>query len=122
MGLKVMVVDDNQDIRFTIKDSLTAIDNTYQFVEASSGEECLKLLGQNKPDVILMDIMMPGMDGTETAIKIKEDSNFKNIPLIFLTAKTDKLSKEMGAIVGQDFVEKPFDPADLDKRIKAAKK
>lgn len=120
--VKVLITDDNKDVRYTIKDALSSIDNSYEFVEAESGEAALKKLGEGKPDVILMDIMMPGMDGTEAAIKIKEDSTSKDVPIIFLTAKTDKLSKEMGSIVGNDFIEKPFDPQDLDKHIKQAVK
>lgn len=118
----VMIVDDNDDVRFTIKESLISIDKKYEFVEASSGDKCLTLLEKQKPDLILMDIMMPGTDGSQTAVKIKENPKLKKIPILFLTAKTDEFSKGIGAVVGEDFIEKPFDPEDLDRRIKAALK
>jgi CheY-like chemotaxis protein len=120
--VKLLVVDDNKDIRYSIKTALESIDKTYQITEASSGEDCIKKLVTGKPDIILMDVMMPGMDGMETTIKIKENPDFKDIKIIYLTAKTDSLTKGMGALNGADFIEKPFEPADLDKRIKAALK
>jgi CheY-like chemotaxis protein len=114
---KIMIVDDNVDIIYAVKTSLTDLDKGIRTIEATSGEECLKILPQEHPDIILMDIMMPGMDGMDTAIKIKEIPEYKNIPIIFLSAKTDKLSKGMGSIAGEDYVEKPFEAKDLYKRI-----
>ncbi|MFW5871902.1 MAG: response regulator [bacterium] len=118
----ILVVDDNKDIRYTIKTSLESIDGSYKVEEATSGEDCIKKLSEKKPDIILMDVMMPGMDGMETTIKIKENPDYKDIKIIYLTAKTDSLTKGMGALSGEDFIEKPFVPEDLDKRIKGALK
>jgi CheY-like chemotaxis protein len=118
--VKVMVVDDNKDLRYLVKENLTKVDPKYTIVEAENGEDCIKKLESSKPDVILMDIMMPGKDGAQTAVEIKENPKTRDIPILFLTAKTDKLSKGMGAIVGEDYIEKPFEPSDLDHRIKAA--
>ena len=117
--VKVLIVEDDKNIRFTIKDSLQLIDKSYVFIEASTGEECLKMLGQQRPDIILMDIMLPGIDGTEAVIRIREDKTYETLPIIFLTAKTDSLTKQMGKIIGNDFIEKPFKPEDLHNRIQA---
>ena len=118
MGIKVMVVDDNEDLRYLVTENLKKIDSSYEITNAVDGADCLKKITQNKPDIILMDIMMPGMDGLETTIKIKQNPDFKDIKIIYLTAKQDSLSKGMGAISGEDYIEKPFDPMELDKRIK----
>lgn len=118
MKLKIMVVDDNDDVRYSIKVSLQLLDPDYEFSEAASGEECLKKIGDVKPELILMDIMMPGISGMDAAIKIKEDSKTKDIRIIYVTAKRDPETKSKGAEVGDGFVEKPFDIKDLDAKIK----
>ncbi|MFP4112398.1 MAG: PleD family two-component system response regulator [Candidatus Woesearchaeota archaeon] len=118
MKLKLMIVDDDSDLRTLISQSLKAIDLEYEITEAESGEDCLKKIRENKPQVILMDLMMPGIDGMDTTIRIKQDPSFKDIKIIYLTAKTDKLSKGMGAISGEAYIEKPVDTQVLDKKIK----
>lgn len=115
---KIMIVDDNDDIRYTIKSSLESSGENFELVEATSGEDCLKKLPEEKPDLILMDVMMPGLDGMETTIKVRENPDFKDVKIIYLTAKTDSLTKGMGSLTGEDFIEKPFDPDDLVGRIK----
>ena len=112
----VLIVDDNKDILFAVKESLES-DPAYGVECAQSGIECLEKMKSLKPDVILMDIMMPGMDGFEVVAKIKADEGAKNIPIMFLTAKTDKLSQGIGKAMSVEYIEKPFDPADLKERI-----
>jgi CheY-like chemotaxis protein len=116
-NIKVLLVDDNNDVRFTVVQSLKKVDSNYEIIEAKNGSECLSKVGQ-KPDIILLDIMMPDMDGYEVAEQLKANEATKPIPIIFLTAKTDKLSKEMGSVLGSEYVEKPFEPEALDKKIK----
>ncbi len=118
--VKILVVDDNKDIRYTIKTALSSLDQSYEFLEAESGEACLKILAKEKPSLILLDVMMPGIDGMETALRIKENPDYSSIKIIYLTAKTDPLTKGMGSLSGEDFIEKPFEPEDLDNRIKKA--
>lgn len=117
--IKLMIVDDNEDIITMVSANLKSIDSNYSISVAKNGKECIDKLSKEEPDVILMDIMMPVMDGADAAMKIKEDPKTRDIPIIFLTAKTDKLSKNMGNVVGQDYVEKPFEINDLDDRIKS---
>ena len=118
---KIMVVDDNQDLIYSVKRSLGDIAPKFSFIEADGEKKCITLLEDGaKPDVILLDIMMPGMDGWETAAQIKSNTEWRSIPLIFLTAKTDDLSKGMGKLTAEDYIEKPFDIYDLKKRIQKA--
>lgn len=118
MPIKVMIVDDNEDIRYTVKESLTSLDSKYRFLEAKSAQECFNILKKQKVDLILMDIMMPEMNGIEAVVKLREEKKTRKIPILFLTAKVDKISKKMASVIGNDFVEKPFEPSDLDNRIK----
>ena len=119
MATKILVVDDNPDIVFSVKASLEDAGHNYNVIGANSGKECLKILKKLRPDLVLLDIMMPEMDGWAVAAAIKSDPKLKGIPIIFLTAKTDDLSKGMGSLTAADYIEKPFDAADLDRRIQA---
>jgi two-component system alkaline phosphatase synthesis response regulator PhoP len=112
----VLIVDDNKDILFSVKESLES-DPAYSVECAKSGIECLEKMKSLNPDVILMDIMMPEMDGWDVVAKIKTNKDQAKIPVIYLTGKTDDLSKGMGSLTSEDYIEKPFDPADLRARI-----
>ena len=114
--VKIMIVDDNTDMRYTIKECLSSNEN-YEFVEASSGDECLEMISSTNPDLILMDVMMPGTDGIATAMLIRSNKDYKNVKIIFLSAKTDSLTRGMAAVNGDDFIEKPFNADDLNNRI-----
>jgi len=114
---KVIVVDDNPDVIFSVKNGLEDISPDYQITGVESGEKCLELLQTESPDLILLDIMMPGMSGWKTYDKIKENDTWKNIPIVFLTARTDKVAKNAGGFLGEDYIEKPFDIDDLRGRI-----
>jgi len=93
---KVIVVDDNPDVIFSVKNGLEDISPDYQITGVESGEKCLELLQTESPDLILLDIMMPGMSGWKTYDKIKENDTWKHIPIVFLTARTDKVAKNAG--------------------------
>ena len=113
---KVMVVDDEQDLRDML--SVMMKKEGYQIIDASSGDECFKLLEEGeKPDIILLDIMMPDMNGWEVYDKIKENPMWKDIPIVFLTVRSDKLSKNVGTSLGSDYIVKPFEFQDLKDRI-----
>ena len=90
----------------------------YEITTVKSGQDCLNLLKDNKiPDLILLDIMMPEMSGWETYNKIKENNIWKNIPVVFLTARTDRIAKDAGGFLGDDYIEKPFKVPELKERI-----
>lgn len=119
MAKKILVVDDNEFIIQTAREELVTLNPDWQIIEAKNGKECLDVLEKNKDvDLILLDIMMPEMDGLEAANRIKKNDSLKHIPIIFLTAKTDHFSKGMGEINSEDYIEKPFDIFDLNKRIR----
>ncbi len=117
MKKRVLIVDDDPDIIYSVKAGLEDIDPGIEVSGAGDGEECLELLKTERPDLILMDIMMPEIDGWDTTARIKENEELKGIPIIFLTAKTDSLSKGMGRLTSEDYIEKPFDTVDLKNRI-----
>ena len=117
MVKKVMIVDDNPDIILSIKNGLEDSNNDYEVMCADSGKKCLELLETDKPDLILLDIMMPGMSGWETFDKLKENTSWETIPIVFLTARTDRVARNSGGFLGEDYIEKPFELAELKQRI-----
>ena len=115
---KIMVVDDEPDQIQTIKIVLGRTGNDYEVIGADSGTDCLKLLEKNeKPDLILLDILMPEMDGWEVHKRIKEIAEWRDIPIVFLTATDDASSKNQGKIIAEGFIEKPFNVKELKNRI-----
>jgi len=119
---KIMVVDDKPDQIYTIKQFLE-YGNEYEVIGANSGQECIELLERNQiPDLILLDVMMPKESGWDVFAKLKEKSEWKEIPVIFLTALTDDYSKGFGSIAADDFIEKPYEPDELKDRINKALK
>ena len=112
----ILVVDDNPQNLKVVGSMLK--DKGYQLSIALSGEDSIKYLEKNRADLILLDIMMPGMDGFEVCERIKANANTKDIPIIFLTARNEleTITKgfESGAV---DFVTKPFNAAELMARI-----
>jgi len=117
MVKKVLVVDDNPDVIFSVKNGLESSDKNFKINGVDSGKKCLEFLQTEMPDLILMDIMMPEMSGWKTFDKIKENNAWKNIPIIFLTARTDRVAKNAGGFLGEDYIEKPFEIKDLIVRI-----
>lgn len=98
---------------------LAAAMTKYRLLIARNGDRALRIMhGKIKPDLILLDVEMPGMNGYEICRKIRSDQDFDNIPVIFITAKNDRNSIIKGFEVGgQDYVTKPFDPKELIARV-----
>ncbi len=117
MVKKIMIVDDNPDIILSIKSGLEVVAGDYEIIGAESGEKCLELLETETPDLILLDIMMPEMSGWETFDKLKGNASWGKIPVVFLTARTDRIAKNAGGFLGDDYIEKPFEIAELKRRI-----
>ena len=113
----VMIVDDEKDIVFTVKEGLKKMNEDMEFQEAANGKEALKWMNQKKPNLVILDIMMPIMNGWDTAAKIKNTEKFKDIPIIFLTAKNDSLSKSMGRLIGDEYIQKPYLLSELHKKV-----
>lgn len=112
----ILVVDDEEDIRETLKVLLEK--NNYKTILAVDGQDCLDKLDKLLPDLVLLDIMMPGISGWEVASTIKSNSKTKHIPVVFLTGKADDLSRSMGLNGAEDYIAKPFDPFMLLEHIK----
>jgi len=114
----ILVVDDNPDVLTSLKVGFEETSGDYQILMAEDGKKCLEMLKNNiKPDIILLDIMMPQMSGWEVFDRIKENPSWKTIPIVFLTARTDRTAKNAGGFLGDDYIEKPFNISDLKKRI-----
>ncbi|MBE9504902.1 MAG: response regulator [Proteobacteria bacterium] len=110
----IMVVDDEENIRFLYKEEL--IDEGYEVILASSGNEALELLKTNKPDLITLDIKMPGMDGIETLRRIKEID--KNMPVILCTAY-GQYKQDFSSWASDAYVVKSADLEELKTKIKS---
>lgn len=113
----IVVVDDNP-VNLDLAE--TVLQNEYKVTKLISGEQLLKFLMRVKPDIILLDIQMPGLDGFETLKEIRKNHQYKGIPVIFLTGQKDTVSEREGLQLGaQDFIGKPFDSAVMLTRIHA---
>lgn len=111
----ILVVDDNKEIVYSIGELLKY--EGYQVMSAYDGMQALDVLEQNKIDLILLDVMMPRLNGLSTLMKLREKHR---IPVIILSAKTEESDKVSGLIMGaDDYVEKPYNPAELMARVKA---
>jgi len=118
MSEKIFIVDDN----LVNRKLLTAIlkKEGYDLLEAEDGEEAIELAFREMPDLILLDIMMPKKDGYEVCVELKGDDRTANIPIIFLSAKTQTEDKIKGLdLGGADYVTKPFDRGEVLARVKA---
>ena len=114
---KVILVDDDPDIRTVGELSLGQIGG-WNVTTAASGMEALEKIGEADPDVILLDVMMPDMDGPSTFAKMREIESFANTPVIFITAKVQRQEVERYFSLGASgCIGKPFDPMTLPAEI-----
>ena len=115
---KILIVDDEKDILAVLEKRLSGAG--YDVVKASSGKEAIILARKEQPDLIVLDIVMPEIDGPMVAETLKQDVNTKNIPIIFLTCLlTKKEESRLGhKIDGHFFLAKPFDPEEILAEIK----
>lgn len=120
---KVLVIDDSYINRIFIKKLINTSLPNYKYVEADTGTLGVKKAKQEKPDVILLDIMMPDLDGYEVCKKIKDDEELKEIPIIFISALNEIEDKEKGFEVGGiDYITKPAHSKEIIARIKTHSK
>ncbi len=118
MPKKIMVVDDEENLLELVKTLLEQ--EGFEVVTASSGEECLEKLKKVRPDLILLDVMMPRMTGREVLEKIRKNPKTKDLKVAFLTVvRYSKASKvNMEKLKVADYITKPFDNKDLIRRVK----
>ena len=113
-----MVVDDDSDIILSVQEGFDDLNSEYKIMGVESGEECIKFLKNDQiPDAILLDIMMPEMSGWEVYDRLKENMDWENIPIVFLTARTDRVAVNAGNFLGADYIEKPFEITYLKNRL-----
>ncbi len=115
MGMNILVCDDQQEIVEAIEIYLK--NEGYEIFKAYDGQEALEVLDRETIHLIIMDVMMPRMDGIRATLKIRES---RNIPVIMLSAKSEDTDKIMGLNIGaDDYVTKPFNPLELIARVKS---
>lgn len=119
MKYKVLVVDDEKDIVDLLKYNLEK-ENEFEVMTAYNGKEALESVQNEKPDIILLDIMMPELNGFEVCKRLKSDPSNSKIPVIFLTAKENEIDEIVGLEIGaDDYIQKPISPRKVIARMKS---
>lgn len=115
----VLVVDDEEANRMLLRDPLEV--HGYEIIEAENGEQALQKVEQRPPDVILLDVMMPRMDGFEVCRRLKKEARTAHIPILIVTALSERMERMMGIAAGaSDFLSKPVDLQELTLRVNHA--
>jgi DNA-binding response OmpR family regulator len=115
----VLIVDDDPLIRDLVRAVLE--DASYDLDEAASGEEAIRVASRRPPDVVLLDVMMPGLDGFEVAERMKKDDHLRDTVVVMLTAKNAPEDRARGLAAGADvYFTKPFSPLELLTTISGA--
>ena len=114
----ILVADDDVEILALVTRHLRGFEA--KLLEASDGEEALRVARREKPDLVILDVMMPGMSGWEVCRAIREDDSLKHTGVIMLTGIGERLNEMTSPLYGaDDFLDKPFDFAELDAKIKS---
>jgi two-component system cell cycle response regulator DivK len=117
VGKRILVVEDQEDNRRIVRDLLTATD--FEVIEAEDGEQALAAVAKQRPDLILMDIQLPVLDGYEATRRIKADQSLCSIPIIAVTSYALSGDEEKARAAGcDDFVPKPYSPRQLLAKIR----
>lgn len=115
---KVLVVDDEENIRMLVKFNLEKAG--YEVLEASDGNKAIETAVNSTPDIVILDLMLPGVDGLEVCRNLKRHPRTAALPIIMLTAKSDEIDRVIGLELGaDDYMTKPFSQRELVARIKA---
>ena len=118
MGQRVLIVEDEPDIRNLLVFHLER--EGYQVTHCRSGAEALRLARGGPPDLVLLDLMLPEMDGLEVCRRLRQDPATRGLPIVMLTARGDEVDRVLGLEMGaDDYVVKPFSPRELVARIRA---
>ncbi len=121
MPSRILIVDDEKDIRELLSFQLQQ--HGFTTITANNGEEALNKIEEKPPDLIILDLMMPKMDGAEVCRALKREEKTRRIPIIMLTAKGEEIDRVVGFELGaDDYVAKPFSPRELALRVKAVLK
>jgi len=120
MGKKIMVVDDEDSLLVLVKGLVES--DGFKTVTVKNGKRCLDIIEKEKPNLLILDVMMPGMNGLDVARSIRKNPKTKNIKIMFLTVLGSKEidHKKLDKLNAADYITKPFDNDDLMRRIKWA--
>ncbi len=121
--IHILAVDDEESFTFFVKLNLEKEPKArFRVTTAATGEEGLRLAKMHRPDLILLDIMMPDKSGAEVAAELLRDHRTRNIPIIFITAlvKKEEVSRDTGTLGGREFIAKPVGSEELIRRIETA--
>ena len=114
-NIKILVVDDDVNNQDIIKYTL---ESKYKLSYAASGEECIEMVQDTAPDLILLDVGLPGLSGYDTCKKLKLNAEFSNIPILFVSARNSTEEKMLGYEAGaEDYIVKPFDLQELKNKV-----
>lgn len=114
---RILLVDDEEDLRKMLAFRLEAVD--YEVLQAVDGQEGLNKTRADKPDLIILDLMLPKLDGFKVCRMLKFDQKYKHIPVIMFTARAQKSDEELGKEMGADaYITKPFEPKALLEKMK----
>ena len=115
---KILVVEDEPDIRKLVHYNL--VQDHYKVIEAESGDQALKLIQRDKPNLVILDLMMPGMSGLEVCRTLRGQDETAKLPILMLTAKAAEADRVLGLELGaDDYLAKPFSPRELVARVRA---
>jgi DNA-binding response OmpR family regulator len=114
----ILVADDEEDLRELVSYRLSR--SGYEVVEAVDGQEALELATERTPDLMVLDVMMPRLDGYELTRRVREQDSLRSVPVILLTARSQETDVSRGFDVGaDDYLKKPFNPDELVARVRA---
>lgn len=115
MDKKLLIVDDEPHIRMLIEQTLEDLeDEGVELLFAENGEQALKIIQEEKPNLVFLDVMMPKMNGMEVCQKVKKELNLNDVYIILLTAKGQEVDRQKGLDMGADrYMTKPFDPDEM---------
>jgi two-component system, OmpR family, alkaline phosphatase synthesis response regulator PhoP len=112
MAKKLLIVDDESHIRTLLEQTLEELeDDGIEFLSAENGEQALEIIEAEQPQLVILDVMMPKMNGMEVCRRVKKELSLNNVYIVLLTAKGQELDRQKGQEVGADvYMTKPFDP------------
>jgi len=115
--LKILIVDDEDDVLYSLKRGFEIFEDDYDVQTAKDGKSCLEILTKHTPDLILLDLMMPNMNGWQVLDIIQENTKWRNIPVFIISAVEKQEFKDTTEALGIPFIEKPFSFTSLKKKI-----
>jgi len=118
IGQKILIVEDEPDIRKLVQYNL--LQERYKVLEAEDGEQALKIVQRDKPNLVILDLMLPGLSGIEVCKLLRERPDTAKLPILMLTAKAGEADRVLGLEMGaDDYLAKPFSPRELVARVRA---